>query len=93
MKLANPEKQIYERMRAGLIVIPETIMEGMNAQTARTVEKKLKGMGISEPEGDTLFAMLAKSGAAKGISDFVKKHSKFKKYEVDLFLVAGAMGF
>lgn len=91
MKYAHPSKQIYERMRAGDVKVP--VVEGMNAATAKKVEKLLKKMHMSDEEGDVFFSLLGSKGADKGIAEFLKKHSKFKKYEDELELVADAMGF
>lgn len=91
MKYASPEKQIYARMRQGAVKVP--MLEGMNSTTAKRVEKLLTKMKMTDEEGDKFFSLVSSKGTEKGISEFLKKHSKFKKYEDELELVADAMGF
>ena len=69
------------------------VIEGMNTATVKKVEKILHKMHMTDEEGDVLFSLIAKKGGDKGIAEFVKGHSKFKKYQDELELVADAMGY
>lgn len=81
---AQPEKQIYERMR---------LKEASATARSKKVESLIKKIGMSDEDGEMLISLVSSKGADKGVDEFLKKNPEHKKHQEELDVIASLLEF